>query len=154
MKKSANFLHTFANGCLNESKLDKSNSKLVSLSFQISTALIQFVLQWPHVRGRSQITLCNFPDFLTTYLPVVINSYILATTYLPITLYLHLHDLFTFFARIFLTSPQTFFVKPERPKIEKIDKFLRVITVGEGLWTFWPRFAQRTFLNVCSAQKK
>ena len=33
------------------------------------------------VRGRSQITWCNFSRFFTTYLPVVINSYILATTY-------------------------------------------------------------------------
>ena len=46
------------------------------------------------------------------------------------------HDLFTFFSRKFLTGPQTFFVKSERPKIEKLDKFLRVITVDEGYGPF------------------
>ena len=56
-------------------------------------------------------------------------------------------------SRAKVIGPQNFFVKPGRRNVDKFDKFLRVITLGEGLWTFWPRLASKpmnvkfTFLN-------
>ena len=59
-----------------------------------------------------------FSRFFTTYLPVVINSYILATTYLPITLYLPLTSPLTMYrgfpiAQIF--GHKTGLLNPQSP---------------------------------------
>ena len=81
---------------------------------------------------RSQITLCNFSRFFTTYLPVVINSYILATTYLPITLYLY------------LTPPHTLFPNSFKVATEKIHKALKMAQTKFFLYEYHITVVQTT----------